>query len=138
LLPEKIVIEVTEQYCNISEHEMSMQCKNLKNLGLRLALDDFGSGISNLSMLEIMKPSYIKISGRFIKNSHSDLRKQKIIKNVLDLACALDIIPIVESVELEQEWQQVKTLGARLAQGFYFFRPMDKEDLCALFDTALV
>ncbi len=130
--PEQIVIEVTEQYCNISEREMSEQCLSLKDQGLRLAIDDFGSGISNLSMLEIMKPSYIKISGRFIKNSHRDIAKQKIIKNVMALAEDFNITPIVESVELKEEWQQVKTLGATLAQGFYFYKPMPKEELCSL------
>ena len=132
LLPEQIVIEVTEQYCNISELEMSTQCKNLKDQGLRLAIDDFGSGISNLSMLEVMKPSYIKISGRFIKNSHENIAKQKIIKNVIALAEDFNITPIVESVEHEQEWLLAKNLGAYLAQGFYFYRPMAKEDLSPL------
>lgn len=132
LIPEQIVIEVTEQYCNISELEMSDQCKNLKDQGLRLAIDDFGSGISNLSMLEVMKPSYIKISGRFIKNSHTDLAKQKIIRNVMSLAEDFQITPIVESVECAEEWQQVRSLGARIAQGFYFHKPMSKEDLSRL------
>jgi len=129
LVPEQIVIEVTEQYCNISEHAMSEQSKALRNQGIRLAIDDFGAGISNLSMLEIMRPSYIKISGRFIKKAHLDISKQNIIKNILSLAKDFDIVTIVESVELEEEWQQVTALGARLAQGFYFFQAMDKEKL---------
>jgi EAL domain-containing protein (putative c-di-GMP-specific phosphodiesterase class I) len=132
LLPEQIVIEVTEQYCNISERAMIERCEYLRSQGLRLAIDDFGAGISNLSMLEIMKPSYIKISGRFIKNSHLDERKKKIIKNILDLANDFGIVPIVESVELVEEWHQVTKMGARLAQGFYFFRPMDQANLEAL------
>lgn len=136
LLPEQIVIEVTEQYCNISEQEMSNQCQALKNQGLRLAIDDFGSGISNLSMIEVMKPSYIKVSGRFIKNSHLDPDKQKIIKNVLELAADFHITAIVESVEVEKEWQLVNSLGARLAQGFYFFKPMSQEDLSKVLKQA--
>lgn len=132
LLPEQIVIEVTEQYCVISEQEMTEQCNNLKNQGIRLAIDDFGAGISNLSMLEVMRPSYIKISGRFIKNSHQDVSKQKIIKNVLELAADFQIAAIVENVELDQEWQQLRALGARLAQGFYFYKPMAREALEAL------
>lgn len=137
ILPEQIVIEVTEQYCNISETAMTKQCDYLRTQGLRLAIDDFGSGISNLSMLEIMRPSYIKVSGRFIKNSHQDQRKQKIIKNILDLADAFNIIPIVESIESKEEWLQVTSLGARLGQGFYFFKPMDKVAIQRLLDTHL-
>ncbi len=135
LRPEQIVIEVTEQYCNMSERAMSEQCTNLINQGLRLAIDDFGSGISNLSMLEVMKPSYIKISGRFIKNAHQDIAKQKIIRNVMALAEDFNITPIVESVELEQEWSLAKKLGATLAQGFYFYKPMAKEELHSLLQS---
>jgi EAL domain-containing protein (putative c-di-GMP-specific phosphodiesterase class I) len=133
LFPEQVVIEVTEQYCNISENEMKSQCINLKNLGIKLAIDDFGSGISNLSMLEVMQPSYLKISGRFIKKSHEDINKQKIIKNVLELALDFGIVAVVESVEIKQEWAQAQALGARLAQGFYFFKPMDDKSLLTLF-----
>lgn len=136
LLPEQIVIEVTEQYCNISEQEMYNQCSALKNSGMRLAIDDFGSGISNLSMIEVMKPSYIKVSGRFIKNAHENSDKQKIIKNVLALANEFEITAIVESVEVKKEWELVNLLGARLAQGFYFFKPMAQEDLRMLLTQA--
>lgn len=132
LLPEQIVIEVTEQYCNIAEHAMIEQCSVLRNFGIRLAIDDFGAGISNLSMLEIMKPSYLKVSGRFIKNSDKDVHKQKIIKNVLSLADDFGINAILESVESQEEWQQALALGARYAQGFYFFRPMEREKLASL------
>jgi EAL domain-containing protein (putative c-di-GMP-specific phosphodiesterase class I) len=137
LIPEQIVIEVTEQYCNIAEREMQAQCKNLKEQGLTLAIDDFGSGISNLSMLEVMGPSYLKISGRFIKNSHQDINKQKIIKNVMELTRDFGIKSIVESVEFKSEWQFAKTLGAKFAQGFYFFKPMAKEELSHLFKSSL-
>jgi EAL domain-containing protein (putative c-di-GMP-specific phosphodiesterase class I) len=133
ILPEQIVVEVTEQYCNISEIEMSNQCQILQNHGLQLAIDDFGSGISNLSMLEIMRPSYLKISGRFTKNAHLDESKQKIISNVLSLAEGFGITAIVESIEVSEEWTKVKSLGASLGQGFYFHRPMAADDFRKLF-----
>lgn len=133
LLPEQMVIEVTEQYCNISEAELSSQCRLLENNGFRLAIDDFGSGISNLSMLEIMRPSFIKISGRFTKQAHCNESKQKIINNVLSLAKDFGISTIVESVESQEEWALVKSLGARLGQGFYFFRPMPTQEARELF-----
>ena len=81
---EQIIMEVTEQHCIISEPNMSAQCKHLRALGVRIAIDDFGCGISNHSMVDVMKPSFIKISGRFIKNAHENPTKQKIIKNILE------------------------------------------------------
>lgn len=127
--PKNIVVEITEQHCLISEREMALQCDLLKSHGIRIALDDFGSGISNLSLLEITKPNIIKISGRFIKGSDSDCTKQKIIKNIFDLAKSFEIQAIVENVEIQSEWLQVLHLGITLAQGFYFYRPMSKDDL---------
>lgn len=132
LLPQQVVMELTEQYCNISEAEMIERCLIIQGMGVRLAIDDFGSGLSNLSMLEVIKPSYLKISGRFIRNVGIDVNKQKIVKNILDLAHAFGITPIVENVETEDEWQMISQLGACLAQGFHFFKPMNSEDFLAL------
>lgn len=132
LRPEQIVMEITEQHCIISEQEMADQCRELKNQGFKLAIDDFGSGISNLSLLEIMKPDFIKVSGRFVKGSHLNETKQKIIKNVLDLANDFSISAVVENVEIAEEWQLASDLGATLAQGFHFHRPMAKAELLAL------
>lgn len=124
LLPEQMVIEITEQYCNISEGDLASQCRVLENAGFRLAIDDFGAGISNLSMLEIMKPSFLKISGRFINNVMHNPYNQKIIKNVLLLAHDLAITTIVESVESKEDHDVVKSLGGNICQGFYFYKPM--------------
>lgn len=132
LSPQQIVLEITEQNCIISDHDMAAQCRELKLQGFRIAIDDFGSGISNLSLLELMRPDFIKISGRFIKGSHSDVTKQKIIKNVIQLASDFDIVAVVENVEVAQEWHCCESLGATLAQGFYFHRPMPKAELLAL------
>lgn len=133
LEPEQMVIEVTEQYCNISEQDLADQCHILQSSGFHMAIDDFGAGISNLTMLEVMKPRYIKISGRFTKNADTNPSKQKIITNVLSLANDFGINAIVESIETLSEWETVKALGARLGQGFYFYRPMATQEAKALF-----
>jgi EAL domain-containing protein (putative c-di-GMP-specific phosphodiesterase class I) len=130
--PDRIVIEITEQYCVISEIDLKEQCLRLQDLGFRLAIDDFGSGISNLSLMEIIRPSYLKISGRFIKGAHLDEVRQKIVKNVLELANYFSISAIVENVETKNEWLQASALGASLAQGYYFYRPMTASQFEAL------
>ncbi|MCA9506988.1 MAG: EAL domain-containing protein [Myxococcales bacterium] len=127
--PNRVVVEITEQHCTISEYEIEQQCQILKNMGVKIALDDFGSGISNLSLLEITKPDILKISGRFIKGAQNSEIKQKIIKNVHALAQSFAIQAVVENVETEQEWLEVLNLGLSLAQGFYFYRPLDKAGL---------
>lgn len=132
LSQDRIVLEITEQHCIISEQEMALQCQELKNQGLRIAIDDFGSGISNLALLEILKPDFIKVSGRFVKNSPQNKTKQKIIKNILELAHDLEIHAVVENVEIAKEWHLLAKLGAKLAQGFHFHKPMAQKELLAL------
>lgn len=129
LTEEQLVLEVTEQHCHISLALMRERCQELSSLGLRFAIDDFGSGLANLSLLELIKPAYLKISGRFSKNIHRCLLRQRIIKNILDLAQSFQIEAVVECVESEEEWREIKRLGATLAQGFYFFHPMPFDEM---------
>ena len=133
---EQIIMEVTEQHCIISEPDMSVQCQHLRALGVRIAIDDFGCGISNHSMVDVMKPAFIKISGRFIKNAHENSLKQKIMKNILELSLDCGISSIVESVENIAEWELAASLGASLAQGFYFFKPMPPNEMSALISNS--
>lgn len=129
---ECVVLEITEQHCIILEHEMKSKIAELKKLGFRMAIDDFGSGISNFSMLEMMRPDFIKISGRFIKGSPYSRTKEKIIKNIINIAQDFNIKVVVESVEHHEEWQLAKKLGAHLAQGFHFYKPMANVELLTL------
>lgn len=125
---EQVVLEVTEQHCYFSEQELTKRCFELKNFGLRFAIDDFGTGLANLSLLEMVNPSYLKISGRFSKNIQQDPKKQKIMKNILDLAHAFGLSAVVECVESLEDWIFLQKLGTSLAQGFYFFKPMTSVD----------
>lgn len=129
LAPEQVVVEITEQYCNISEMELVDKCATLTKMGFKIAIDDYGSGLSNLHMLELIKPHYIKVSGRFTKNCHEDVVRQKIIKNVLTLVNDFNIKAVVESVETVDEWQMLKEYNAELGQGYYFYRPIEKAKL---------
>lgn len=131
IAPGDLVVELTEQNCVISEKRLSEQCHKLKSLGLSFAIDDFGCGVSNLSAFEIIKPEYLKIPGRFIKGIASDSSKQKIVKNILDLSSKFKVITIVENVETKEEWEYLLSLGLNLAQGYYFYKPISKEEMLA-------
>lgn len=130
--PEEFVIEITEQYCVISEQDLKEQCQRLHEMGFSLAVDDFGSGISNLSFVELIRPTYLKISGRFIKGLRQDERCKKIIKNVLELAHDFSIKAIVENIENADEWTSALGLGAKLGQGYYFYKPMSALELLSV------
>lgn len=124
--PHQLVIELTEQYCIVSELRLAQTCNVLKKLGIRFAIDDFGLGISNLNMVDVIEPSFIKIPGRFIKDAHIDEKRRKLVHNVLSLCRDFTISAIVENVELKEEAEVLNALGAKFGQGFYFYKPMDR------------
>ncbi len=130
--PQQIVIELTEQNCIFAENLMREKCLSLKSLGFKLAIDDFGIGISNLSLVDIMRPDFIKISGKFSNDLATDPFKQKIIINVLELSASLGIKAVVENVENHQQKEILQNLGAQYAQGFLFYKPLVKNELDAI------
>ena len=127
--PEQIVIELTEQNCIFSEKLLKNKCNNLKKLGFKIAIDDFGVGISNLGLVELMCPDFIKISGKFVNELLTDATKQKIICNILELCQSLGIKAIVENIENEEQKLLLHKLNAHYAQGFFFSKPLQIEEL---------
>lgn len=127
--PQQIVIELTEQSCIFSENLLKDKCLNLKSLGFQIAIDDFGVGISNLGLVEIMSPNFIKISGKFVNDLLTDFTKQKIITNILELAHSLNIKAIVENIENQEQKALLHKLNASYAQGFLFSKPLKLQEL---------
>lgn len=130
--PSQIVIEITEQYCLFAQDTVKDVCNKLTNNKIKLALDDFGYGISNLGLLELMRPDFIKISGNLVNLIMRDTFKQKIIKALAEFASALEISLIVENVENESQWHMLKSLGVKYVQGFLFSKPLPKEEILSM------
>ena len=90
-------------------------------------MDDFGSGYSSLNMLKDMPVDVLKLDMKFLSEENND-KSEKIIKNIINLANELDIIPLTEGVETEGQFNQLASMGCALFQGYHFAKPMPVKD----------
>lgn len=95
----------------------------IKDLGVTIAIDDFGSGYSNFVRLINYKPDYLKLDGTLIKDIHKDKFSYSVVKSIVEFAKANEIKTIAEFVENEEIFKTVKELGVDYSQGYYFGKP---------------
>ncbi len=124
--PRRITLEVLEGVTAVGAKNNIKQLAQLKELGFRLAVDDFGVEYSNFERLNELDIDYIKIDGKYIKQIHTNLKSYKITKAITDFAHSLDIGVVAEFVENEEIQKVVEALGIECSQGFYFSKPQDK------------
>jgi EAL domain-containing protein (putative c-di-GMP-specific phosphodiesterase class I) len=100
----------------------------LQQIGVRLAIDDFGTGYSLLDYLRMVHVSRLKIDRRFIEHVTDNADDAAIVRATIGLAHALGIEVLAEGVETAAQREFLIAAGFKLAQGFYFGRPMPAAD----------
>ena len=122
-----IDLEITES-ATINEKINILKILNhIKESGFTISIDDFGTGYSSLSMLQNMPIDIIKIDKVFIDKA--DLTSDKnIINYIMFLANRLGVKTIVEGVETKEQVDFIKNLKCDMIQGFYYSKPLSKEE----------
>ena len=118
-----ICFEITETAAisNLSRVVHFMQ--ELKKLGCKFSLDDFGSGLSSFTYLKNLPVDYLKIDGHFISNVAEDDVDESMVKAISDVGHAMGIETIAERVETKQVLDKLGSLGIEFAQGYYIAKP---------------
>lgn len=116
-------LEMTEHHLPEQNLEFRTLLESISNLGVTLALDDFGSGYANLSRLPDLPFKIIKLDRTFIKDLHKAKKQQAVVKAVIELCQSLNIQVVAEGVETEEELNAVIALGCHSIQGFVYARP---------------
>ncbi|MTD25860.1 diguanylate phosphodiesterase [Erwinia sorbitola] len=124
LVPEQVVVEVTEDEFISRFDEFEKAIHQLRYAGISLAIDDFGAGFAGLSLLSRLQPEKLKIDRSLIENIQSDGPKQAIVKAIVDCCSALEITVVAEGVETAAEWRWLEAAGIRHFQGYLFARPL--------------
>jgi diguanylate cyclase (GGDEF)-like protein/PAS domain S-box-containing protein len=119
----RLVIEVTETAAIVNINRASELARELRTLGCRFALDDFGSGFASFYYLKHLAFDYLKIDGEFISRLVQTPADQLVVKAVVDIAQGLGTLTIAEFVEDEPTVRLLTELGVDYGQGFYFARP---------------
>ena len=127
--------------CEISEHTVMSDphragdvLGSLRDLGVRLSLDDFGKGQSSLSYLKRLPLDEVKIDRSFIMGMADDDDDAAIVRSTIDLARHLGLEVVAEGVETEEIVDGLRDLRCDIAQGFHFSRPLPSDSLRAWFD----
>lgn len=101
----------------------------LKKIGVRIALDDFGSGFSSVSYLSRMPVDVLKIDRVFISELESRAEQVKVVRGIIALAGALELRTVCEGVERPEEMALLQKLGCHDLQGYLFSRPLASNQL---------
>ena len=122
-------IELTESILMAETNDILQQLLDLKKLGLKISLDDFGTGFSSLSYLSRFPIDELKIDKSFIDNIGIEERHTKIVKAIIDMANALGMTVVAEGVETRVQLQMLQELECEIVQGYLFSRPLPIDEL---------
>ncbi|MGB3706562.1 MAG: GGDEF domain-containing protein [Castellaniella sp.] len=123
LEPARLVIEITEQNHGGCWADLIPIATRLRAQGVQFAIDDLGSGFSNLGRWLDLRPEFIKTDKVFTTGIQDDLLRQQVLRSVCDIATVAGVVVVAEGVETLDELACVADLGVACAQGYYIDRP---------------
>ncbi|MFN2408894.1 MAG: putative bifunctional diguanylate cyclase/phosphodiesterase [Halomonas sp.] len=124
LAPDLLELELTEGVLMDSVEQAIQTLQAIRQLGVHIAMDDFGTGFSSLSYLKRLPISKIKIDRSFINDVISDHRDAAIVEGVVTMAAKLKLDVLVEGVETAEQFAYLKAHHCDYFQGYYLARPM--------------
>jgi EAL domain-containing protein (putative c-di-GMP-specific phosphodiesterase class I)/GGDEF domain-containing protein len=123
--PAWIDIEVTESALMKDRARVGRQLREIRQLGIGIEIDDFGTGQSALSYLKQIPASYVKIDQLFVRSLDSDTNDQKMVRSTIDLVHDLGFGVVAEGVETMEVHDWLRDHGCDIGQGYVIARPLD-------------
>ncbi len=124
LPPDRLTLEVTESALGGDPQRAERCVRQLRSLGVRVSIDDFGVGYSSMSQLLGLAIDELKIDRSFTLALTSDPRALAIVRSTIELARALGLTLVAEGIETEEALRTLQSLGAEIGQGYLFARPL--------------
>jgi EAL domain-containing protein (putative c-di-GMP-specific phosphodiesterase class I) len=118
-----LVIEIVERQFMDDMEEAKAALQPLLDLGMRLAIDDFGVGCSSLNHLIELPVSFIKLKGSLVRRVAREPRVRTVLQGIQELATDLGVVTVAEGIEDEETVHALREMGVDLGQGYYFSRP---------------
>ena len=126
-------LELTESVLMHEPQRMATLIEKLSELGFKIAIDDFGTGYSSLNYLAHLKADTLKIDRVFVNEIENGTKNNEVVKAIVHLGHSLNMQILAEGVETEKQERFLKEVGCDLIQGYYFAKPLIKEDFIAFF-----
>ncbi|MAK55946.1 MAG: hypothetical protein CML17_08905 [Pusillimonas sp.] len=128
LPPHFLGLEITESVAMHNAESAIQTLRTLREQGISLSIDDFGTGHASLSHLKLFDANTLKIDQSFVRDLALDPRDRAIVQAIVTMAHALGMRTIAEGVETAAQLEILKTLGCDQVQGYYFSRPLSTEE----------
>ena len=130
--PDRLVVEITEQALLDDWSTAIEVVRELRALGVAVAVDDFGTGYSSLRYLRRFDTTLVKVDREFVQAAADEPRTRALVASVVDMARSLELSTVAEGIESLDQLQVMRSLGCRYAQGYLFDKPMERDAFGAL------
>ncbi len=130
---QTVTVELTERQVVENAQECRKQIIALRDLGIRVALDDFGSGYSSITHLLDLPLDTLKLDRMLIDKIDSNKRNQALVAGIVEMAHRLSMSVVAEGIERKEEYDLVSQMGCDYLQGYFIARPLFLEDAQAFF-----
>ncbi len=125
--PDRLTLEITEQSLVSDLKESALALRRLRDIGIRIALDDFGAGFCNFRYLKLLPLHYLKLDRIMVDDVLDDPRDLAVLRGILAMAKALDLKVIAEGIENEDQRKLIANEGCDYYQGFLRAGPLTAE-----------
>jgi EAL domain-containing protein (putative c-di-GMP-specific phosphodiesterase class I) len=129
LPPRSLIVEVTETAVTADHQRAHAILTELRALGVRVAVDDFGTGYASLARLRQLPVDEVKLDRSFVSRIEHDAQDRAIVRSVIGLAHDLGLAVVAEGVETRACWDRLREYGCDEAQGYLMGKPMPVEEL---------
>ncbi|HUJ02659.1 MAG TPA: GGDEF and EAL domain-containing protein [Rhizomicrobium sp.] len=121
---ERIIVELTETAALHDFEDSARFTSNLRDMGCRVAIDDFGAGYTSFRNLQMLRVDMVKIDGSYVKGLSSSPDNQIFVRTLVDLAKNFNLKTVAEWVGSEEDAQLLESFGVDYFQGFHFGEPL--------------
>ncbi|MCL2917745.1 EAL domain-containing protein [Shewanella litorisediminis] len=128
---ENLALEITEGVLMKELHIARDHLRLLRDMGVQVAIDDFGTGYSSLAYLRHFDVNLLKIDRSFLIDIADNQADQAIVSSIIELARNLKLKVVAEGIETREQLNQVLERGCHVIQGYYFAKPMPRDDMDA-------
>jgi len=136
LSPLLFGIELTERTLNEISQDTIYELEDMRELGMKIAIDDFGTDYSSLITLKNLPITTLKIDKGFISGLPDNKNDFALVKTIINLGHSLNLDIIAEGVETFEQLQFLKDHACNIAQGYYFYRPLEGAQITELKQAA--
>jgi len=134
LAPELLTVEITESVMLEHSNHNATIMRRVRDLGVHMSLDDFGSGYSSLTYLRLLPIDSIKIDRSFLQSLGSASRDHAMLSAIVNLGTAHDLVVVAEGVDSREKVDAVQAAGCHFGQGFLFSRPLPLRETLTYLD----